>query len=91
MYFRSLRFLRLGLDAPFGPLLFLARAYVLSSRLNPENLARAESILDELINTIPLDDVTVSLRQLPVIIVPNLYPGEGHRKSSTALVETRGP
>jgi len=34
----------------------LARAYVLSSGLNPENLACAETALDELLDSIPPDD-----------------------------------
>jgi hypothetical protein len=34
----------------------LVRAYVLSSGLNPENLVRAETALDELLDSIPPDD-----------------------------------
>jgi len=34
----------------------LARAYVLSSSLNTENLARAETALNELLDSIPLDN-----------------------------------
>jgi hypothetical protein len=49
-------------------LLFPARAYVLSSGLNPENLARAETALNELLDSIPPDDV--SIHHPRVIIVP---------------------
>jgi hypothetical protein len=38
--------------------LFLVRAYVLSSGLNPENLVRAETALNELLDSIPPDDVS---------------------------------
>jgi hypothetical protein len=38
--------------------LFPVRAYVLSSGLNPENLVRAETTLNELLDSIPLDDVS---------------------------------
>jgi len=53
-------------------LLFPARAYILSSGLNPENLVRAETALDELLDSIPPEDV--SLHQPRVIIVPNVTP-----------------
>jgi hypothetical protein len=35
-----------------------ARAYVLSSGLNPENLVRAETAINELLDSIPPDDVS---------------------------------
>jgi len=38
--------------------LFPVRAYVLSSGLNPENLVRAETALNELLDSIPPDDVS---------------------------------
>jgi hypothetical protein len=39
--------------------LFPARAYVLSSNLNPDNLPRAETALNELLDSIPSDDVSI--------------------------------
>jgi hypothetical protein len=48
-----------------------ARAYVLSSGLNPENLARAETALNELLDSIPPDDVSV--HQPRVIVVPDVF------------------
>jgi len=38
---------------------FPARAYVLSSNLNPDNLPRAETALNELLDSIPSDDVSI--------------------------------
>jgi hypothetical protein len=43
----------------FDDSLFPARAYVLSSNLNAENLARAETALNELLDSIPPEHVSV--------------------------------
>jgi hypothetical protein len=51
-------------------LLFPVRAYVLSSGLNPENLARAETALNELLDSMSLDDVSV--RFLALLMSPTL-------------------
>lgn len=69
--------------------LFPVRAYVLSSGLNPENLVRAETALDELLDSIPPDDV--STHSPPLLFGPNVAPAKGRRESRTALVETSGP
>jgi hypothetical protein len=50
--------------------LFLVRAYVLSSGLNPENLVRAETALNELLDSIPPDDVSTHFPAL--LFVPTL-------------------
>ncbi len=44
--------------------LLLVRAYVLSSGLNPENLVRAETALNELLDSIPLADVSTHFSAL---------------------------
>ena len=43
----------------FGDPQFPARAYVLSSNLNVENLARAETALNELLDSIPPEHVSI--------------------------------
>jgi hypothetical protein len=50
--------------------LFPVRAYVLSSGLNPENLVRAETALNELLDSIPPDDVSTHFPAL--LFVPTL-------------------
>jgi hypothetical protein len=47
-----------------------ARAYVLSSSLNPENLARAETALNELLDSIPPGDVSVH-HTPPLLLSPD--------------------
>jgi hypothetical protein len=50
--------------------LFPVRAYVLSSGLNPENLVRAETALNELLDSIPPGDVSTHFP--PLLFVPTL-------------------
>jgi hypothetical protein len=50
--------------------LFSVRAYVLSSGLNPENLVRAETALNELLDSIPPGDV--SIHSPALLFVPTL-------------------
>jgi hypothetical protein len=65
----------------------LVCAYVLSSGLNPENLVRAETAINELLDPIPPDDVSTHFPAL--LFVPTLLQ-QGRRESRTALVETSG-
>ena len=51
--------------------LFPVRAYVLSSGLNPENLVRAETALNELLDSIPPGDVSTHFP--PLLFAPTLH------------------
>jgi hypothetical protein len=68
---------------------FLARAYVLSSSLNSENLARAETALNELLDSTPADNV--SIHQPRAVVGPNAALAKGRSTSRNVVVEIGGP
>ena len=62
MHIEKFRFIPCPILHPcfvFGDPRFPARAYVLSSNLNAENLARAETALNELLDSIPPEHVSI--------------------------------